>query len=292
MRTCITQIIKLTIVLTFLLGGINAFAQGRPHPGGPPPGGGPPPDGRPPFEQGRRGERDGRRERPPFQNGMGSNFLSSEMRFGEKTVKGSPFSAQVVVESVQTLADGTKLTKKTTGFIYRDGEGRTRREQEVGFFGPISSPDNAPRMVFINDPVSGSHYALDAENKQARKMRFSNQPPPMEPQDSVKPEAKIESLGNQTIDGVEAEGTRSVTTIPVGQIGNDRPLEVVSERWYSSALQTVVMTKYSDPRFGTTTYRLTNIKLEEPAKSLFSVPADYNIEEGNPPRGKRRPGDE
>ena len=89
-----------------------------------------------------------------------------------------------------------------------------------------------------------------------------------------------ENLGKQTIEGVEAEGTRSTITIPAGEIGNERPIEIVSERWYSPELQMVVMTRHSDPRTGEMTYKLTNINRTEPAKSLFEVPSDYTIKEG------------
>jgi hypothetical protein len=91
---------------------------------------------------------------------------------------------------------------------------------------------------------------------------------------------RTESLGKQTIEGVEAEGTRETYTIPAGEIGNEQPIQVVSERWYSPALQTVVLTKHSDPRFGETTFRLTGINRSEPARTLFEVPADYTIKEG------------
>jgi TonB family protein len=94
-----------------------------------------------------------------------------------------------------------------------------------------------------------------------------------------------ESLGKQNVEGVEAEGTRSTVTIPAGEIGNDRPIEIVSERWYSNELQTVVMTRHSDPRFGESTYRLTNIDRGEPAKSLFEVPADYTLKSDSPSFG-------
>jgi len=86
-----------------------------------------------------------------------------------------------------------------------------------------------------------------------------------------------DQLGKQIIEGVEAEGTRTTVTIPAGEIGNERPIEIVSERWYSPELQLVVMTRHSDPRFGETTYKLTNINRTEPAKTLFEVPADYTI---------------
>ena len=86
-----------------------------------------------------------------------------------------------------------------------------------------------------------------------------------------------EQLGKQLIEGVEAEGTRTKITIPAGEIGNERAIEIVSERWYSPELQLVVMTRHSDPRSGETTYKLTNINRTEPAKSLFEVPSDYTI---------------
>jgi len=95
---------------------------------------------------------------------------------------------------------------------------------------------------------------------------------------------KKEDLGKQTIDGVEAEGMRTTVTIPAGEIGNERAIEIVSERWYSPELQLVVMTRHSDPRTGETTYKLTNINRTEPAKSLFEVPSDYTIKEGLPSR--------
>jgi hypothetical protein len=90
---------------------------------------------------------------------------------------------------------------------------------------------------------------------------------------------KTESLGKQMVEGVEAEGTRTTTTIPAGEIGNEQPINIVWEKWYSPELQTVVMSKHSDPLVGETTYRLTNINRGEPAHSLFEVPGDYTIKE-------------
>jgi len=75
-------------------------------------------------------------------------------------------------------------------------------------------------------------------------------------------------------------GTRTTRTIAAGAIGNDQPIEVVSETWYSPNLQMVVMSKHSDPQIGETTYKLTNIQQAEPAHSLFEVPANYTVREG------------
>lgn len=92
---------------------------------------------------------------------------------------------------------------------------------------------------------------------------------------------KSEPLGKRIIEGVEAEGTRSTLTIPAGQIGNDRALDTVSERWYSNELKTVVLTTRKDPRTGESTYKLVNLRRGEPARYLFEVPGDYKLIEEN-----------
>src|SRR5262249_34990747 len=91
---------------------------------------------------------------------------------------------------------------------------------------------------------------------------------------------KKESLGTQTIEGVNAEGTRATLTIPAGKVGNTLPIEVVDETWYSPELQIIVMLKHRDPRSAETTYRMTNINRGEPDRSLFEVPVDYAVAEG------------
>ena len=86
---------------------------------------------------------------------------------------------------------------------------------------------------------------------------------------------KTESLGTQVIEGVPADGTRTTHTIPAGQIGNERPLEITSEVWTSPELQMVILSKRNDPRFGETVYRLTDIKRAEPDPSLFQIPSGF-----------------
>jgi hypothetical protein len=86
-------------------------------------------------------------------------------------------------------------------------------------------------------------------------------------------ETSKEDLGQQTVEGVIAKGTRTTTTIAAGTIGNEQPIKIVSEEWTSPDLQVLVMTRHSDPRTGETTYRLTNISRTEPAKSLFEAPS-------------------
>ena len=83
-----------------------------------------------------------------------------------------------------------------------------------------------------------------------------------------------------SIEGVQAQGTRTTTTIPAGEIGNDKPIDIVDERWYSPDLQMTVMTKHSDPRTGETSFALKNINRSSPPAYLFEVPADYTVKSG------------
>ncbi|PYP85132.1 MAG: hypothetical protein DMF61_17710 [Blastocatellia bacterium AA13] len=240
-------------------------------------------------------------------------FIRSEMSFGGRVVKGAPYSAQTISESVQTLSDGNRIVHRNEGSVARDGEGRTRREQVLRAIGPWTSANEPQKSIFIQDPVSGVNYVIEPGSKTARKMnvvtvrssdgaatvdmprRRQGLPAPGEvmvnaarggPGFSVrgggpmnKHEAKEESLGKKMFDGLEAEGTRSTITIPAGEIGNEQPILIVSERWYSPELQTVIMSKHTDPRMGETTFHLSNISREEPARSLFEAPADYTVKE-------------
>ncbi len=220
-------------------------------------------------------------------------YISHEMSFGGATVKGVPYSAEAVTETTQTLTDGNRIHRTTSSKVYRDSEGRTRKEQSIAAIGPFVAGADAPQTIFIHDPVANVDYILQPQNHTARKMTIPELPKdiaraaPGTPAAPVtvpisKPEfqPKEEPLGTQMVEGVPAQGTRTVITIPAGQIGNDRPIQIVSERWYSPDLQVVVMSKNTDPRMGETVYRLTNISRAEPAPSLFTVPADYTLTDG------------
>jgi len=98
---------------------------------------------------------------------------------------------------------------------------------------------------------------------------------------------KRESLGSQAIEGIQAQGTRITRTIPAGQIGNENPIQMVTESWYSPELQMVIMRKTSDPRHGETVTQMTNISRGEPAATMFQVPVDYKVDE--PPQPRARP---
>ena len=93
-----------------------------------------------------------------------------------------------------------------------------------------------------------------------------------------------EDLGEQVLEGLLVEGTRMTDTIPAGLIGNERPIEIVTERWHSKQIDALVLQRFSDPRVGETTYRLVNVVLGEPSPDLFQVPQGYEIEKADTPR--------
>jgi hypothetical protein len=90
-------------------------------------------------------------------------------------------------------------------------------------------------------------------------------------------ESATENLGSQIMEGVQVTGVRTTRTIPAGQIGNDRPISIVTEVWTSPELKTVVLSRRDDPRMGEQTSKLTNIQRGEPDPSLFTVPSDFKL---------------
>jgi hypothetical protein len=86
-----------------------------------------------------------------------------------------------------------------------------------------------------------------------------------------------EDLGTRNIGGVDCTGTRQTSTIPAGAIGNDKPISIVTETWFSEAIGAVVESISDDPRYGKTTYQLTNLQLSEPSRSLFEPPANFKV---------------
>ncbi|MFZ1972450.1 MAG: hypothetical protein WAU89_06370 [Candidatus Acidiferrales bacterium] len=221
---------------------------------------------------------------PEVRAGIG--FLGFEAGLDEKTITGAPFSATFSTESTQTLADGNQIQHSSTGSIARDSQGRTRREMTlpaIGAFAVING-QSLSHAVFLKDPVAGTRYVLEEDKKIAQQLPEPSIRGEFRTKQFRDPEGETEksqvvttSLGTQTIGGVSAEGTRTTRTIPAGEIGNTKPIVVVTERWYSADLQMVVMTKRSDPRSGDSTFQMTNVQRGEPSASLFQVPSDYTI---------------
>lgn len=235
-----------------------------------------------------------------------------------QNVTGAPYSAQSTTERVQVLADGNRIVQTTSGSVARDSKGRVRREESLPGF--KTNAGEAPHIVMIDDPVARVHWTLDAQRKVAIKVAlpdikfgaagnvaksgisrtdnfvFVADGAPAVGAVAVGPSITImkkdgapgdhdivkSNLGVQDIEGVSAKGLRITRTIPAGDFGNELPMVITTETWYSPDLKVLVMSKSSDPRMGDTTYTLTNIQRSEPDPTLFQVPEGYTIKEAGP----------
>jgi hypothetical protein len=263
--------------MLFLAGGLfcllvpaNSHAQTG-APDAPPDAAGPPPEmGGPP---------------PPPE----AQIMGFEGEMHSKVVTGAPYSAQFQIQSSQTLSDGNQINRTVTGTMYRDAQGRTRRETTMPAIGPMATSGGTKQVIFINDPVAGFQYVLHPDRKTAEKFPIHRRDTAVAPtaaqtqlRQQFQSEVKEEPLGTQTIAEVQAQGNRSTRTVPAGQIGNTQPIQITNERWYSPDLHVDVMTKRSDPRIGNYVFQLSDISRSAPSESLFTVPSDYTVTPGRP----------
>jgi len=231
-------------------------------------------------------------------------FFSAEMAGAGEVVTAAPYSATATTESTQELADGNKIVNKTSSFVARDSQGRTRRETDLHLIGTMQV--DSPKTVFINDPTTHTQYIFTPggeatkvvrsegswkegpqiiDLRGGRSERHVNEKVIVNVQGArhnqqskeSNEQVKHEDLGTQTIEGVSAQGKRETVTIPAGEIGNERPIEIVTETWFSPELHTMVLRKHSDPRLGDSTYRLTDIKRNEPDAALFQPPPGTKV---------------
>lgn len=211
-------------------------------------------------------------------------------------VLNAPYSADAVTETTQVLGDGNRIVQRTTQKLYRDSEGRERREESVLAVGALAQADGR-RVITIFDPVAKISYTLDPNQRTARRSvpmpgialpayfgtlgvyRLNGNPVAAGRGRGrgAGGEFLREDLGSKNVEGVIAQGTRTTTTIPAGQIGNQLPIKIVDEVWHSAELQMDVMSTHSDPRSAETVYKLTNIVRANPPRALFEPPTDYTI---------------
>ena len=230
-------------------------------------------------------------------------------------VRNAPFFAEAVTEFTQILGNGNRIERRYVSSIARDSRGRTRREEEIALVGAFAPTGPSPKLVTIVDPDARASYTLD----ESQRVAYQNGVAPakllelikimegvrgdvkaaggggrgagiagIEPRkvlardggDPLATAVVMESLGTRSVEGVNAEGTRTTSTIAAGAIGNLLPIEIVTERWFSPDLQMAVLITRHDPRAGDTVYRLTNIVRAEPHEALFVVPPDYELRDG------------
>ena len=232
-------------------------------------------------------------------------------------VKNAPYTAQVVTERTQALADGNQIAIRRTTMTYRDSAGRTRQE--------IRDADGEVVTVTINDPVAGATLILHPRDRSAVRIAHTRKdggediivkrvegagdaerqrdvriqvPRALGGSDTALRDAQMQvaplmngafadlkwaskavtkDLGTRDVGGIKAEGKLRSYEIPAGALGNRNPIVVSDETWTAPDLQVTVYTKHSDPRSGDVVFRLENVRRDEPAAALFTVPADYTV---------------
>ena len=239
--------------------------------------------------------------------------VGSGQPFSGKIVTGRPFTAEAVVETDQTLVDGSHIAGRQSLRAARDSDGRTYREEILG---TPRGGSSALKAIYISDPVAKANYFLGPDHiahktpmflaaaqpgvgmvttNSAREglslQRFTTAygggkgpvqtgPQTVQPAQQLAPgDLNTEHLGSQLIAGFEADGTRITLTIPAGHVGNQNPLVIVTERWYSEDLGATVLAKHSDPRFGMSSYQLNSVQQVEPPAEFFQIPSGYTIVE-------------
>jgi hypothetical protein len=202
---------------------------------------------------------------------------------------------------VQTLADGNHIVHTNASHYYRDSSGRTRTELALSAVGPFTLEESST-VVMITDPVAKQRFVLHPELKRAELLPLgplalaagaggakhgtepgggsgavSTSMPARCMPGAGSAAATTVSLGQKTLGGLQATGTKTEYTIPAGQIGNEQPITVTSEKWVSEELGVTVSSTLHDPMIGDTQFHLSQIERTEPDPSLFAVPADYTL---------------
>ena len=221
-------------------------------------------------------------------------------------IKGRPFSADIINQTDQSLADGNHY-REVHGKVFRDAEGRTRHEMELR-----AAPDGSQQdVITILDPIAQIYVHLEPETKTATlyaygplgigtPIRATASSEKAGPQAMAAPSVtsnadkhrrsvpgvaagnfgvptrEVEQLGTKVIEGFTVTGTRQTTITPAGSVGNDQPIVSSFETWFSNDLQIYLLTIMKNPQ-GETTYKLVDIHAGDPDPQLFQVPADYTV---------------
>lgn len=295
---------------------------------------------------------------------ISSAMLGLSGPLGAQPASGKPIYAEFVTEHHQSFTDGNRISRSTTSNIYRDAQGRIRRDSQLSVPG-LPAGYSAATFITIVDYELGCSYVLDPQEMVAHRYKLNGAGPPyiarlsaqgnggallsptnqkaagsgtnsappaaseshwrlhvffahhnrapsdaaaaaaspgstanqldssFLPEDSGFTSAptmridqpflaapnpvRTENLGEQTILGFRAFGTRVITTLPTGQIGNDRPIDIVSEQWFSPDLELVMRSLHRDPWAGEFTTTITKVSRGDQAASLFEIPAPYRI---------------
>ena len=217
-------------------------------------------------------------------------------------IAGAPFSGVMNMQSATNFADGNRIVRTNTVRYFRDGQGRTRTERQG--FNMQSLPTVGGSIVTITDPVSGKQIHMFPGQQSASVIKLPHGLPVSRtatvsacngenvPQFALmgigmaigagqytEASTSTTSLGQKVVNGLNATGCRIVRTIPVGVLGNEKPITSTTDQWVSSELGMTVQLSETSSLGGSVTMNLEQTVLAEPDASLFAVPANYKTTE-------------
>lgn len=200
-------------------------------------------------------------------------------------ISGKPFSAKSRTEWTRQLQDGSTLQLHLTANLARDSQGRVYRERR-SFMPGLSNEETRLTQIMIFDPVAQSQTICTVA---LHKCVVSNYHPrtnfremPAGSFDGGRRYLNRESLGSNTMDGLDVTGTRETITVSPGTVGNEKPLVSIREFWYSAELQTNLAVTRKLPIDGLQVVQLSDVNTGEPAPELFQAPAGFVIEDTRP----------
>jgi len=189
----------------------------------------------------------------------------------------APFTATVNTEAVRQLADGSNIRVKNHRRIARDESGRIFQERRL-LVPDDGKHESIVTQTEISDPVAHKLYICIPRERTCQLESFSA--PQFAPPPSGNDHAgrtQREDLGQQNIAGLDVTGALETDVIPSGAIGNDSPLQVKREYWYSPQLGVNLISKREDPRFGTQNFEVSDIALGQPDVKLFELPKGWRV---------------
>ena len=206
----------------------------------------------------------------------------------------APYSAVATKQITREFTDGNRMARTTqVTRYYRDGAGRTRVEREFSQQSAGAKAELQTLLVEIHDPIKGERYLLSPQTKTAevQKDRAASHliRPPLTPPGIIAywgglvigPDehgwSEPESLGEQVMEGVRVVGTRRVYALAAGAVGNEKPIGMTIEQWFSPELGVIVAKTNQGTTGGGANYRLSHIAQGEPDPGLFTVPPDYTL---------------
>ena len=208
-------------------------------------------------------------------------------------VQHAPFSSVVTAEWTKTLEDGSTVARQNHRVVVRDGAGRIYQERRT--LVPKDGQAEPQLMrIEISDPAQHIKYFCQPDQHVCMLRDYTGPPADVsEPVGSTGEGNMVltrEELGKSDVSGVEVTGTRETRVMGTGVMGNDRPISITKEFWYSSQLGLNMQVKRSDPRVGIQTFTITEVSLAEPDAKYFQIPAGFKVVDLRSPATKRAAG--